>query len=701
MYAEIKITDKDIEYAESILLAEGQTFKDDGGERIEFIKNLDTIDLHAVPGSGKTTALMAKLLILERKLPFEDGSGILAISHTNTAVDEIKNKIEDYCPKLFSYPNFVGTIQSFVNKFLARPYYNQRMKSKINRIDDDLYNELINKFNNYYLEGFNSKQQKNTKYFLNYYGVVTKYRLDENNKLVESINGKELEIKTPKNKKNDWSLTEKNQIKKWLKKLKLKIMKSGILCFDDAYYLANRYMLEYPKVKKLLQKRFAYVFVDEMQDMALHQYKILEGIFYSTGNSESKYQQIGDRNQAIYNGGNNFRLNKIWQARENELEITTSYRFSKKIADVLKNFAFDDVDIKSINDDQVKIKPYLLVYNDKNCQCKVIQKFIEIIKRFQEKGQIPVDLQYPLKAVSWVTKEKEGNKISLPDYCPEFNKEKSKNKINYRSLESYLFNSNDNYKEIYNNLLNTILKVLRLEEIKNEDNNRFYTKKSLFWYLKNHKIREYEKLKLKLYKWSTRVINKEILDVISDVKDYIKEFLLIFDKEISKASEFINKKIEIKKEDHSESKNQLNCDLCKLNNKKVELNSVHSVKGETHAATLYLESFYNKKYETDFIKNMILGDSLTEEIKRIEMEITELQDKIDELEGQRGTKTKKKKVNKYKRYIKNLKKYSRMVYVGFSRPVYLLAFAVHEKKYNEYLSEIDEDVWEVEKVLIG
>jgi len=174
MHAEIKITDKDIEYAESILLAEEKTFKDDGGERIEFIKNLDTIDLHAVPGSGKTTALMAKLLILERKLPFEDSSGILAISHTNTAVDEIKNKIADYCPKLFSYPNFVGTIQSFVNKFLARPYYNQRIESKIISIDDNLYNEIINKFNNYYLKGFNSKQQKNAKYFLNYYRIATK-----------------------------------------------------------------------------------------------------------------------------------------------------------------------------------------------------------------------------------------------------------------------------------------------------------------------------------------------------------------------------------------------------------------------------------------------------------------------------------------------------------------------------------------------
>jgi len=78
--------------------------------------------LEAVPGSGKTTALLAKLLILERKMPFENGSGILVLSHTNTAVDEIKNKLEKVAPKLFKFPNFIGTIQSFVDTFLTKPY---------------------------------------------------------------------------------------------------------------------------------------------------------------------------------------------------------------------------------------------------------------------------------------------------------------------------------------------------------------------------------------------------------------------------------------------------------------------------------------------------------------------------------------------------------------------------------------------------
>ena len=110
------ISDDEIRNAEKILLPNGKEFDE---ERKAFIRNFNTIDLQAVPGSGKTTALLAKLLILERKLPFDDGSGILVLSHTNAAIDEIKEKIQKHCPKLFSYPNFIGTIQSFVDDFLA------------------------------------------------------------------------------------------------------------------------------------------------------------------------------------------------------------------------------------------------------------------------------------------------------------------------------------------------------------------------------------------------------------------------------------------------------------------------------------------------------------------------------------------------------------------------------------------------------
>jgi DNA helicase II / ATP-dependent DNA helicase PcrA len=152
----LQVTDPDIAYAEKILFGRTGVFDT---ERITFIKELNTCDLQAVPGSGKTTVLLAKLLILERYLPLESKRGILVISHTNAAVDEIKSKIALHCPKLFSSPNFVGTIQSFVDRFLAIPYYTQILKKKPHRIDDEIYAEKALQFSQVFLSGFTKVQQ--------------------------------------------------------------------------------------------------------------------------------------------------------------------------------------------------------------------------------------------------------------------------------------------------------------------------------------------------------------------------------------------------------------------------------------------------------------------------------------------------------------------------------------------------------------
>ena len=61
-----------IKQAEYIFIG-GNSFDD---ERVAFIENLEICDLLAVPGSGKTTALIAKLYCIAQNMPFEDGSEI-------------------------------------------------------------------------------------------------------------------------------------------------------------------------------------------------------------------------------------------------------------------------------------------------------------------------------------------------------------------------------------------------------------------------------------------------------------------------------------------------------------------------------------------------------------------------------------------------------------------------------------------------
>jgi superfamily I DNA/RNA helicase len=137
------VNDAHIKEAESLFIG-GNTF--DIEERIPFIKELDICDLLAVPGSGKTTALLAKLYCLSKHLPFNDGSGVLILSHTNAAVEEIEKNLKPYSPILFEYPNFVGTVQSFVNKFLANPACQVKYGSYIRQNDNDLYLREVKDF---------------------------------------------------------------------------------------------------------------------------------------------------------------------------------------------------------------------------------------------------------------------------------------------------------------------------------------------------------------------------------------------------------------------------------------------------------------------------------------------------------------------------------------------------------------------------
>ncbi|MCS6955025.1 MAG: UvrD-helicase domain-containing protein [Candidatus Calescibacterium sp.] len=141
----MQITDDDIKLAEQIFLPAGHSFDE---QRRNFIKCLDkSLHVQACPGSGKTTALLAKLYILSEKMPFENNKGICVLTHTNVAIDIIKKKLGDKANKLLSYPNFFGTIQSFVDKYLAIPAYIKCFDYRPSFIDNEFFINKLAYFN--------------------------------------------------------------------------------------------------------------------------------------------------------------------------------------------------------------------------------------------------------------------------------------------------------------------------------------------------------------------------------------------------------------------------------------------------------------------------------------------------------------------------------------------------------------------------
>jgi len=172
------ITTDEIEYASSVLFeGELKKFYDDEenktGERIEVIQSLEGIDINACPGSGKTTALLAKLIILANRMPLEDGRGICVLTHTNVAIDLIKEKLGNRTVKLFSHPNFFGTIQSFVDRFLATPAIIEKYGVRPDIVDNDRANAML--FEKY----FNGRTKLNSRIFITLFSKHSQFSTKE------------------------------------------------------------------------------------------------------------------------------------------------------------------------------------------------------------------------------------------------------------------------------------------------------------------------------------------------------------------------------------------------------------------------------------------------------------------------------------------------------------------------------------------
>jgi superfamily I DNA/RNA helicase len=443
--------------------------------------------------------------------------------------------------------------------------------------------------------------------------------------------------------------------------MKQTLREKGVLCYDDAYILAMKAMKTYPILKCLLQKRFRYVFVDEMQDMDSHQYHLLEQIFFDGGNSSSIYQRIGDKNQAIFSG--DVKLEEIWKNRTNVLPITGSCRLSSIIAKVVQSFGMPCVSIVGRNSGDGNLPPHIIVFDD-NSVLNVLPKFCELVRKYIDEGKIPKNHKHPIKAIAW--RKGEDGKFGLKNYWPEFETNASKSQTDYPNLKSYMLfakkedSQNNNLESIHKSILDAFLRVLRLEQVENPDSKPgHFSNSSLRKHLKDNHIDFYEDFRLRLFRWCRDIYSEKINDAFSDIKNFIPQFLKCFGKKLEKAVDFVNDEssqtISKPSDKSGNTKAKDNIYRCEKTGIKVEVGTVHSVKGKTHTATLYLESYYYqdgrgqnaKSYESQRLKKQFTGQPIPDNA------------------GDR------------------IKQSARMVYVGFSRPTHLLCFAVHKDRFDK------------------
>lgn len=629
----IEITEEDIKYAEKIFLPEGNKFDQ---KRKKVIKCLESKDIVACPGSGKTTALLAKLAILANKMPLKNNKGICVLTHTNVAIDEITNRLDKKGKKLFDTPNFFGTFQTFVNQFLAIPAYINYFGKKPYNIDKDLYNESIDKYYNmlnyrtrkYWLE----RKRKYMDYLKN-----IRFSLEDFNVLVKKLNGKSVF----KNKCDSF---------KNILEFKLEILKKGYLCYDDAYSLAFRYLKDFEDLlRKTFSQRFQYIFVDEMQDTNSYQIKLLKVLF----DSDVIVQKIGDPNQAIFNSVGSSKNKLFWEFKDNNLTIADSKRFSSAVADKVEKLCYPPKKIEGNNNSEDQIKPKIIIFNDETVE-EVLPKYAQIIK---ENNLLKINKPV-FKAVGFVGKKREDNKLTLSSYYKNYNPTKKIKKKDFDSLSGYLSSIyiETNYDEanVYRKIIiRALLKVLKISNFKTEDS--YLTERTLFKYLKEKNKEFYNTINIKLAEWCLDLYNDK--SIFNDLKCFIRnEFFDILGIEVDEEVNDFLIASDLEEESTIEVKKDFT-NIYEYESINIKIGTVHSVKGETHTATLYLETFWYK-YEFERLIKYLKSSPAKKPSIRVKT---------------------------------NLK----IAFVGMSRPSDLLCVAIHEKRVNDHVKDLKKSGWEI------
>ena len=529
-------------------------------------------DVHACPGTGKTTLVASKLLLLAKKWDMSH-SGICVLTHTNVAKEEIIERLTQHSDgfKLLKYPHFIGTIQDFVNTFLGLPYCRSNF-STINSVDDDICCEIIDKkllpgTKNYLERKFKSP------YELKYY-----------------FEGGKLELKIPGFDKVSTSGSYRNLID-----CKDYLISNGHFFYSEMYAFAQLLITQNSSLKNSLRSRFQVIFIDEMQDAQHFQESLLHDIF----GSDNKYmQKFGDPDQAIYSGMNTSGQPCTYN-NSPLTPVTNSFRFGKDIAEKIKHLSICGK--SHLQSEKVVDPPMphtIFLYNDSTIQ-NVIEEFGKLVKQ-SFSDNTPIVARVLAGRV-----QDNPDSLTLKHYWPSFEKKSISTSTTPDALISSIKKSRSNISNSYisyEQIISSVLHLMVLLKVRTEGN-RYYTKKTLINLL--HSNEAYSSFRQLLTKW--------LMGDFPDENEWNNDTQLLLDllqyKETlnSTAQEFLN----YKNTPTSTNETPSNCDnnvyICE-DGTKLLVSSIHGAKGETHDATLVLETKFSRYFDISglidhFIKN--------------------------------------------------------------------------------------------------
>lgn len=250
-------------------------------QRQAFLDARGKIVLNACPGSGKTTTIAKKLMLLQDEYTSKFGrfSGIACLSFTNTAKDEISEKYTELSGGYLGFPHTVSTIDSFINQYITLPYYYLFIKNgKRPKILDD-----PGFLNDAWKGRFRFKARNNQLICFAYPPASIRFESDG----TFSSNG----YRPSKDKvAPDIFNSYCNALKKWQ-------IQTGLITTSDSAFIAYELLCQHPKIGNWLALRFPHIIVDEAQDNSAVQHALFDKLA-ELGLANLEF--IGDPYQSLY-----------------------------------------------------------------------------------------------------------------------------------------------------------------------------------------------------------------------------------------------------------------------------------------------------------------------------------------------------------------------------------------------------------------
>jgi DNA helicase-2/ATP-dependent DNA helicase PcrA len=316
--------------------------------------------VRACPGSGKTYCVSARLarLISEWKKPYQ---GVSAVSFTNVAWQEIEKKHskEFQGGDKISFPHFLGTIDSFVNKYIFLPYGHLILKCNKRPT-------LVGEPHGIWSGGRYERDPNQ------YFDICS---FDINGELFPTGNPQSFHFSWKNNNNGSVNGNVLNLLES-----KKSLLGKGYANQADANYFAMKILETFPCIAKAIAFRFPFLIVDEAQDTSAIQMRIID-LLISNGLSE--IMLVGDPDQAIFewNDARPDLLNQKFNEWKNSIVLNESRRSSQRICNFTYNISSLDTPSTAVSNDVKDFiyQPKVLVYNDNLPQ--VVEAFIAVCEQ--------------------------------------------------------------------------------------------------------------------------------------------------------------------------------------------------------------------------------------------------------------------------------------------------------------------------------